>query len=103
MAPADAIADALRDIRLHELASVAAMQAAVRALLEGLEPGAIRASANARGGLPTQRKARAWDAYEALHARTMAALSDDFESLFGRAFARAYEQALRDIGGKETP
>ena len=105
MAPADAVADALRDIRLHELASVAAMQAAVRALLDGLEPGAIRASANARGGLsalPVQRKARAWDAYEALHARTMAALSDDFESLFGRAFARAYERALRDIGGKET-
>ena len=34
MAPHEAVADALRDIRLHELASIAAMQDAVRTLLE---------------------------------------------------------------------
>jgi predicted component of type VI protein secretion system len=37
--------------------------------------------------LPAQRKARAWDAYEALHARTVLALADDFDSVFGNAFA----------------
>lgn len=106
MAPADAVADALRDIRLHELASVAAMQAAVRALVQGLGPEAVGAPTQVRGGglaaILAQRKARAWDAYEALHARTLAALSDDFDSVFGRAFARAYEQALQEIEGSEA-
>ena len=34
MNAADAVADALRDVRLHELATVVAMQSAVRALQE---------------------------------------------------------------------
>jgi type VI secretion system FHA domain protein len=104
MAPQDAVADALRDIRLHELASMAAMQAAVRTLLDGLDPAKLRASAEQSGGmtlLPAQKKARAWDAYEALHSRTVQALADDFDSVFGKAFARAYEQALDEIAAKE--
>ena len=36
MAAHEAVTDALRDIRLHELASMAAMQSAVRAVLNGL-------------------------------------------------------------------
>ena len=43
MAPHEAVADALRDIRLHELASMAAMQSAVRAVLDGLDPAKLRA------------------------------------------------------------
>jgi type VI secretion system protein ImpI/type VI secretion system protein len=104
MAAPEAVADALRDIRLHELASMAAMQSAVRALLTGLDPAKLRASAEQGGGmalLPAQRKARAWDAYEALHTRTVQALADDFDSVFGKAFARAYERALREVSAKE--
>ena len=104
MAPQDAVADALRDIRLHELASMAAMQAAVRTMLDGLDPAKLRASAEQGGGmtlLPAQKKARAWDAYEALHTRTVQALADDFDSVFGKAFARAYERALDEVSAKE--
>ncbi len=100
MAPASAITDALRDIRLHELATTAAMQSAMRALLKGLDPDAVRAAAEQGSGkamLPMQRKARAWDAYAALHAKTVQALSDDFDSIFGKAFARAYEEALDEL------
>ena len=104
MSPAEAVADALRDIRLHELASMNAMQTAVRALLEGLDPAKLRAATEQGGALsvlPAQRKARAWDAYETLYAGTVRALSDDFDSLFGKAFARAYERALAETAGKE--
>jgi type VI secretion system FHA domain protein len=103
MAPDAAVAEALRDIRLHELATMAAMQTAVRAVLQGLDPVKLRVAAE-QGGmtlLPAQRKARAWDAYEALHARTVQALADDFDSVFGRAFARAYERSLDEIAAKE--
>ena len=104
MAPHEAVADALRDIRLHELATMAAMQTAVRSLLEGLDPAKLRAVAEQAGGmtlLPAQKKARAWDAYEALHAKTVQALADDFDSVFGKSFARAYEGSLEDVSAKE--
>ena len=104
MAPDEAVADALRDIRLHELASMAAMQTAVRSVLEGLDPVKLRAAAEQGGGmtlLPAQKKARAWDAYEALHSKTVQALADDFDSVFGKAFARAYERSLQDVSAKD--
>ena len=104
MAPHEAVADALHDIRLHELAAMAAMQAAVRSMLDGLDPTRLRASAEQGGGislLPAQKKARAWDAYEALHARTVRALADDFDSAFGKAFARAYERSLQEASAKD--
>jgi type VI secretion system FHA domain protein len=104
MTAAAAVADALRDIRLHELASMAAMQSAVRAVLDGLDPAKLRAQADHSGGmsmLPVQKKARAWDAFEALHARTVQALADDFDSVFGKAFARAYEHALDEVAARE--
>jgi len=104
MAPQEAVADALRDIRLHELASMAAMQTAVRSLLEGLDPAKLRLAAEQGGGmtlLPAQKKARAWDAYEALYSRTVQALSDDFDSVFGKAFARAYERSLSEVSARE--
>jgi type VI secretion system protein ImpI/type VI secretion system protein len=103
MNAADAVADALRDVRLHELATVVAMQSAVRALMAELDPAKLRRTAE-RGGLdfvPMQRKAGAWDAFEALHARITHALSDDFDSVFGKNFARAYERALAEVSTKE--
>jgi type VI secretion system FHA domain protein len=104
MAPHEAVADALRDIRLHELATMAAMQTAVRSLLDGLDPVKLRAASEQGGGmtlLPAQKKARAWDTYEALHAKTLQALADDFDSVFGKSFARAYERSLQDVSAKE--
>ena len=79
------------------------MQSAVRALMEELDPAKLRRAAE-RGGLdfvPMQRKANAWEAFEALHARITHALSDDFDSVFGKNFARAYERALAEVSAKE--
>jgi len=101
-----AVADALRDMRLHELATIAAMQGAVRAMLAQLDPARLRADADNAGGmnlLPAQKKARAFEAYEKLHDNVTRALADDFDSVFGKSFARAYEVALRDISAKDVP
>ena len=97
----EAVADALRDIRLHELASMAAMQEAVRSVVAKLDPAALRRAADGGLGLPVHRKARAWDAFEALHAQVSRALSDDFDSVFGKAFARAYERAEAELDKKQ--
>jgi type VI secretion system FHA domain protein len=102
MTPADAIGDALRDMRLHELATMAAMQSAVRALLERFDPAPLRAEGEKTGGmLPGAKRARAFDLYEKLHGDIARALADDFDSVFGKAFARAYEQALTEVGERE--
>lgn len=103
MNAAAAVSEALRDIRLHELATVAAMQTAVRALLAELDPAKLRRSAE-RGGLgfvPLQKKALAWDAFAAHHADLTRALADNFDSAFGKAFARAYERALAEASADE--
>lgn len=105
MKPDAAVADALRDMRLHELATMAAMQEAVRAMLAQLDPSRLRAEADQAGGmslLPAQKKARAFEAYEKLHERVTRALADDFDSVFGKSFARAYETALREISAREV-
>jgi type VI secretion system FHA domain protein len=103
MLPESAVAEALRDMRLHELASAAAMQTAVRALLARLDPDPIRREAERAGLslLPAAAKARAWDAFESLYEKTTKALTDDFDSVFGRAFARAYEQARDEMTGSD--
>jgi type VI secretion system protein ImpI/type VI secretion system protein len=103
MKPDAAVADALRDMRLHELATMAAMQDAVRALLVQLDPARLRAEAEQGGGLiAAQKKARAFEAFEKLHDTITRALADDFDSVFGKSFARAYEIALRDISAKDV-
>jgi len=105
MDAAAAITEALRDMRLHELASVTAMQAAVRALIEQFDPARLRDRADGGGGLtvlPAQRKARAWDAFERLHEEIRRALADDFDSVFGKAYAEAYEAAIRETRAQET-
>ena len=100
MSADDAIAEAFDDLRMHELATVSAMQEAMRVLLAQFEPDSIERK-TAGNGLqihPAQGKAKAWDAFVQLHKSVTQALSDDFDSVFGKAFARAYEQAIDKLG-----
>jgi type VI secretion system protein ImpI/type VI secretion system protein len=95
----EAIAEAFEDLRMHELATISAMQAAVRVLLAQFDPEIIEQKAGS-GGLqihPAQKKAKAWEAFGQLHKNVTQALSDDFDSVFGKAFARAYEQAIEKL------
>jgi type VI secretion system FHA domain protein len=104
MRPAQAIGEALRDMQRHELAVAVAMQHAVRDALTELEPSTVMQNER-----PTRldqvlgsHERRAWQRYTALHQRMMRALADDFDSVFGRSFARAYEAALADIAAQDT-
>jgi len=101
MSAEDAIAEAFADLRMHELATVSAMQAAVRVLLAQFDPESIERKAG-RSALhvhPAQRKAKAWETFVQQHRSVTQALSDDFESVFGKAFARAYEEAIDKLIG----
>lgn len=99
MPPERAIAEAFDDLRMHELATVSAMQAAIRALLAQFAPEAIEGKATSRALQihPAQKKAKAWEAFVQQHKSVNQALHDDFDSVFGKAFARAYEQAIEEL------
>ncbi|MFO1029346.1 MAG: type VI secretion system-associated FHA domain protein TagH [Acetobacteraceae bacterium] len=104
MTPAAAIAEALQDLSSHELAVMAAMQAAVRALVMRLSPQEALKAADAQAGslgFLSNRKARAFEIHEALHAEILRSLSDDFDSVFGKHFARAYEQTSGELAPRQ--
>jgi type VI secretion system FHA domain protein len=94
-----AIGEAMRDIRLHELAVATAMQQAVRDMLAALAPAQVarRAREGVLDALPWKQEARRWQAYEALHREIVQGMTDDFDRVFGTSFMRAYERAMREL------
>ena len=104
MSPEQAVSEALDDIRQHELAVMPAMQAAVHALVMRLAPEALQKEVDGSGGalaLLSNRKARAWEAYETLHGQIARGLTDNFDSVFGKQFALAYEQIITELLQRE--
>lgn len=96
--PVAALQDAHRDLLVHQVAMVAGMRAAVFELFSRLGP---EAAENAQGpprGLSRVRLLRAaalWQRHRTQHARLLEHLDDDFETIFGREFLRAYEAQSR--------
>lgn len=103
MAPEAAIAEAFADLRIHELATISAMQTAVRVLLAQFDPESVerKVTSSPLHIHPAQRKAAAWEAFVQQHKSVTQALSDDFDSVFGKAFARAYEQAIDKLDSEK--
>jgi type VI secretion system protein ImpI/type VI secretion system protein len=100
-AGAAAVNEALDDLRRHELAVMAALRSAIRELLARLEPARFRSGAEGAGVLPLQRRARAFELYEAEFRALADSLDDKFDDAFGRAFARAYEQVEAELQSRE--
>jgi len=91
-----AVRETVEDLTAHQLATIAATQAAARALLARLAPAGVEAEVPSGGlSLPGAREKRLWEAYRRLHLQVSDQFEDDFDSAFGKAFARAYEQASR--------
>lgn len=96
MAPDRAVADSFEDLKAHQLAVMAGVQAAIRHLLARFEPAALEARfgkpAGLSGLLPGARQAQNWDSFTELYAKILREAEDDFQELFGREFSRAYEE-----------
>lgn len=89
-----ALAETADDLTAHQIATIAATQAAARALLDRLDPKPLEA-ADTAGGMFGAKEKRLWEAYKKMHGEVSAQFDDDFDSAFGKAFARAYEKASR--------
>jgi len=106
--PVDALIDAHDDLQVHQLAMVAGMRAAVFELISRLGPSALEAGETQAGGLnrlfPDARDAALWRKHREQHAHLLAHFDDDFETVFGREFVRAYEeQARRAAAARDKP
>ncbi|MEM9370928.1 MAG: type VI secretion system-associated FHA domain protein TagH [Pseudomonadota bacterium] len=92
--------EALRDIRAHEVAMMSGMEAALKDLLTRLDPERLSdriEAAPGLGGLLKGKKARYWETYTEMYADIAREAEDDFQSVFGREFARAYEEQLKKL------
>ena len=107
--PVAALQDAHRDLLVHQVAMVAGMRAAVFELFSRLGPDAVEDAEGPPRGLRRLRVLRAaalWRRHRLQHAQLLEHLDDDFETIFGREFLRAYEaqsSAASDPPSPEAP
>ena len=96
--PAEAAAaQALEDIKAHEVAMVTGMEAALKGVLAKLNPASLTARIEAKGGIGgflKSRKAQYWEVYEAMYAEISDQAENDFHEVFAREFAQAYKDQL---------
>jgi type VI secretion system protein ImpI/type VI secretion system protein len=92
----EAAAQALEDVKAHEIAMVTGMEAALKGLLAKLDPKALAGRIEANGPITflKNRKAQYWEVYEAMYAEISDQAENDFNELFAREFARAYKDQL---------
>jgi type VI secretion system protein len=98
MSPVQAVREGFNDIKAHQLAVMAGIQAALTRLLERFDPGNLenRLQPNILDSiLPGSRKAKYWDLFTSEYQAIAREAEDDFNELFGDEFARAYEERLR--------
>jgi type VI secretion system protein len=93
----DAVIEAFDDINAHELALMAGMQEAVKHLLKQIDPKVLEQQPDKDRGLGdmlTTKKARYWDTYLRAYERIADMIDEDFDSVLGRYFSRAYEEQI---------
>ena len=94
-----AIEESYRDLQAHQIATLKAMQGALRETLGRFSPTAIKARTKEQGllakVLPGQREAALWKAYEAQFSGVAEGSAEAFLEVFSREFRKAYEESSR--------
>ncbi len=99
MEPLRATKEAFDDVRIHQLAVMAGVQAALFNLLRTFDPAALEARLE-KGGMieslmPATRRAKLWEAFCTAYKGIARDADSDFQAVFGREFARAYTEQAR--------
>ncbi len=101
MSPTEAMRDAFQDLRAHELGIMAGMKAALAGVLMRFDPqvleGKLTGSTSLMDLIPSPRKARLWNQFEALYRQLADEAEADFNTVFGKAFLEAYEGYVEQI------
>ena len=98
--PTEAVEQAMRDIKAHEVAMMTGMEAALKGVLARLEPGELAKVIEADtsfASILSNKKARYWDMFEAKYQEISDQAENDFHDLFSKEFARAYQEQLERL------
>jgi type VI secretion system FHA domain protein len=99
--PVDAFQEGFEDIKAHQMAMIAGMRAAYKAMLEYFDPNDLEREFDkglkrgVLGGVLNQT--RYWDLYEDLYKSLVKDPDASFQRLFGDAFGRAYEEQMQRL------
>ncbi len=99
-APLASVEEAFDDIRSHEMALMAGMQTGMMALLKRFDPAALEERlqpGRLDSILPAARKARFWELFCVTYLDIAREAQDDFQAVFGRDFAKAYNEQIRKL------
>lgn len=106
MSPVRAVEEAFEDIRAHQIAVLAGMQTTLRSILKRFDPTALeqrlQKTSPIGANIPIHRQAKLWELFEQLYEEIGREAEDDFNHLFGHAFAKAYEEQIKKIKVSQT-
>ncbi|MDU6431541.1 MAG: type VI secretion system-associated FHA domain protein TagH [Pantoea sp.] len=107
MSPEKAVRDALIDLQAHQLGMIAGIRAIIAAMLQSFNPEKIESQARDSGRTPrfalaSARKAALWDYFVQRFHTTADEIDDDFHTLFGEAFLRAYDIEVNQYKDLQT-
>ncbi|QCR35870.1 type VI secretion system-associated FHA domain protein TagH [Nissabacter sp. SGAir0207] len=96
MPPEQAVRDALIDLQAHQLGMIAGIRAIISAMLQSFNPDRLEEEARREGNAPRfslspSRKGALWDHFTRTYQKTAGEVENDFHTLFGEAFLRAYD------------
>jgi type VI secretion system FHA domain protein len=98
LGPVDAFQDAFAELRNHQLAMLAGMRVAFESMLAEFDPDKLQEEFDrqaSKGLVPA--KMRYWDAFREKTRELAKDPEATFRQLFGEAFARAYEEQLKQL------
>lgn len=104
MTPERAMTEAYDDIRAHQIAVMAGVQATLHTLLRRFQPNNLTQRLEKENpitaNIPFHRQAKLWKHFESLYETIEHEAEEDFNRLFGAEFAKAYEQQIIHLKGK---
>ncbi len=98
MPPEQAMVNAFEDLRAHQFGVMVGMRAALANVLEQFAPDKLEGKLAQKSKLDAVfaagRKAKLWDVFCQLYSNIAAEAEDDFHTLYGKAFTKAYEEQM---------
>jgi type VI secretion system FHA domain protein len=101
LGPVQAVEEVMQDLKAHQLATLAGLEATLKGMFQRFDPARLEREFTDRSLLdslvPGHRKGRCWDVFSAEFRRIAQEAEEDVQALFGREFARAYEEQVRRL------
>ena len=97
-----ALAQAAEELKIHQLAMLEGMKAAMKSILLQFDPqrltGHLQKSGSISANIPITREAKLWELFCEQYDAIREEAERDFTDFFGREFRKAYEKRIRELG-----